>query len=175
MPDDEDEEDHSPLQLPRQNPFHDHRPWREAPDPDDGDINQIRWTQTGPGNFSVTGTIYRSYSPSPRRGNEGSNDIHDPQHPIINNFTTMLQSIIGGGLGAGLGAGQRQSQGEATQPQASDQTTGAPPNPTQAQGGPRMQGISGGHRFTYHQTARLVPRDANHPHAHLEPVDDLGK
>lgn len=36
-----------------------------------------------------------------------------------------------------------------------------------------MQGIPGGHRFTYHQTARLFPRDTNQPHAHLEPVDDL--
>lgn len=173
MADDEDEEEPSFLQLPRQNPFHDHRPWRETPDPDDGDIGQIRWTQTGPGNFSVTGTIYRTYSPSPRRGNEAGNDTHDPQHPIINSFATMLQSIVGNNLGAGLGSGQRQSQGEQTQTQGGQQSPGTSPNSAQTQGGPRIQDIPGGHRFTYHQTARLVPRDANHPHAHLEPVDDL--
>ncbi|OCK84299.1 hypothetical protein K432DRAFT_389635 [Lepidopterella palustris CBS 459.81] len=167
----DEEGDDLPDLPPLLHPFHNHQPWRVMPDPDEGDVNQIQWRQNGPHSFSVTGTIYRSYTPNQHGGNEAGHD-HDP--PPLMGFANIVQNIIG----AGIGGGQRQTQEEANQTAGGEATPGTPaapgatpnpqPNPNHQQGG-----FAGGPRFHYHQTARLFPRDANNAQPHLEPVDDM--
>lgn len=148
--------------VPQQNPFQDHHPWRDAPDPDEGDINQFRFQRTGPGRVSITGTFYRTYNP--RTGIQGGftpqND--GPQQQLQQNFTSMLSGILGAAARAGSSA----------------QQNGPPPIPGNRPNiqfqQPQQQG-QGGPRFSYSSTARILPRDAHSPQPHVQHVDELDK
>ncbi|KAF2193201.1 hypothetical protein K469DRAFT_552121 [Zopfia rhizophila CBS 207.26] len=141
---------------PHLHPLFHHHPWRDNDDPEEGDLSNFQWRQTSPGTFAVTGTIYRTVSPS--RGGGGGNQ--NVQNPLMNSFATMLNSIVGGGR---PGA-QRQGQ--------SDEAADGQATPG-ANSGPGIGTAPGGHRFTYHSSARLYPRDPDHPGPRLEPVDEL--
>lgn len=129
--------------------FHHHNPW-DAPDPDEDDINQLHW-RAGPNNFTVQGVIVRDGS-NPRRADPHG---HDLQNPLLGNFATMLQNIVGG-----LG-----------QQHPSERPRGSP-SPGQ---GPndRVSGtLPGGNRFTYQRTVRLHGPDGTHTGAPLGPNGD---
>ncbi|KAF2004695.1 hypothetical protein P154DRAFT_36530 [Amniculicola lignicola CBS 123094] len=129
------------------NPFAHHNPWRDAghdaDDPEETDISQLRYQQVAPGRFTVTGTVYRTMSPSGAgRGN-----------PNVGGFASMLNNIIGAQIG----------QMHTVPPQndeAERQQSGSGTTPA-------------GHRFHYQANARLFPRDANHAGPQIEPVDEM--
>ena len=45
---------------PHLNPHH--NPW-QTDDPEEGDISNVRWTETGPGRYNLQATVTRSVSP----------------------------------------------------------------------------------------------------------------
>ena len=66
--------------MPGLLPVHHHVPWRDAPDPDEGDIDGVMWGER---------PRDRSRTPQgPGPGMPGGN-------PLLHNFATMLQGIAG--------------------------------------------------------------------------------
>jgi E3 ubiquitin-protein ligase RNF115/126 len=140
-------------------PLAHHNPFGAATDPEEGDISNLQFRQVGPGRFAMTGTIYRTVSPS--RGLAGNQPVM-PANPLMGTFASMLNSIVGG-----------------ARPQSQQLGQGGPPPHGQGPPGTLFGSGSGatpgGHRFTYSSSARLAPRDPDHPGPHLEPVDELNK
>lgn len=147
----------------------DHNPWRNVPDPDEGNINEWHFTSTGPNRFTMNATIYRNFSSNaiPQQ-NQNQNQN---QEGLANNFLSMVSGILGGAARPNMQQNQTQNQGEANSPGGQQhEGTGA----GAGTGGPQIRTFGGaaGPRFTYTSTARLYPRDGNNP-AHIEPLDDL--
>ncbi|KAF2472885.1 uncharacterized protein BDR25DRAFT_312764 [Lindgomyces ingoldianus] len=140
---------------PHDHPLAHHNPFRDHNDPEEGDISNLQWRQVGPGRFAVTGTIYRTISP-----NRGGGGNQNAGNPPIGPFASMLNSIIGGAR-------------PRSQPQGQDgQSSQGQPTPGTSLGsGPRV--TLGESRFHYTSSARLYPRDADHPGPQLEPMDEL--
>ncbi|KAI9696835.1 MAG: hypothetical protein M1836_005197 [Candelina mexicana] len=172
------ERDHDPRDLHASapslspHPFHDHDPWADdVPDPEEGDVSRVEYS-SGPGGVTVTRTMFRSSTPIMGRGRNGPNS---PTSPIIENFTTMLQGI----LGPQAGLTQRRPGPHSPRPSSSAER-GFPAPYSPLQEGPGRPGLGdipppgmAGGRFAYNSTARLWPRDANNPQPRIEPVDDL--
>ena len=170
----------NPDSLPH-HPLHHHVPWeREAPDPDEGDIEHVEWN-AGPG-LHFSRTSFRSSSPGMRRGGPGMND---PFAPMLQTFATMLE-----------GGTQRHQQAPGGSPQFRntprllgssfdlrdpfmdmlgrnhDHSHSHPhANHSRLQEGNARQAFGG--RATITGTARLLPRDANNPQPQVMPVDQL--
>ncbi|ORY07395.1 hypothetical protein BCR34DRAFT_20515 [Clohesyomyces aquaticus] len=143
--------------LPHDHPLAHHNPFRDVNDPDEADISNLQFRQLGPGRFAVTGTMYRTVSPTRSgAGNPGAG------HPLMGSFASMLNSIVGG---AGRPRPPEPTQGDPP-PQAQEPPEGA----TLGSG---SGATPAGHRFTYTSSARLAPRDPNSPGPHIEPVDEL--
>lgn len=176
----EDPEEESPDNLPHHPPHH-HNPWeREAPDPDEDDIEHVEWN-AGPGVHFMR-TSFRSSSPRMRPGGP---DMNDPFTPIFQTFATMLE-----------GGTQRHQQAPGGPPHS--RNTPHFPGPTYARRDPFMDFVDRNHdryyphthantsrlqegtarqafgsRATITGTARLLPRDANNPQPQAIPVDQL--
>jgi hypothetical protein len=133
-------------------------------DPAEDDIGNFQFREVGPGRFTMTGTVYRTISPSGRQEQvrDGGGGHHGPG--LGGALGTLLSSLIGAGS-------RSQSQ---TPGQTGDQTTqGQEGQSTQAStpGGPQIHT----HRWAYTPGARLHPRDTNNPGPPMEPVDELSK
>ncbi|KAI4649637.1 hypothetical protein J4E93_003957 [Alternaria ventricosa] len=149
--------EHAPPQL---NPHH--NPW-QTDDPEEGDISNVRFTETGPGRYNLQATVTRSVSPQGGMAVPGS----------IGGFMAMLNGLTGAAM-------QPQVQQPRQQPgQGEGLFSGAGPGgPNQSafqesqnqghEGGPQIRGGS----FTYHGGARLFPGNANNP-GRAEPVDEI--
>ena len=157
---------------PHLHPLPLHNPWGDGAEREAPGIGNFRFTQTGPGSIAITSTIYRTI-PAGNVGGRGSPHIH----PVVDSFATMLNSIVGGARPGGrpqqnqeqgAGRGQGSSQGDQPSNPEGQATPGA-------QTGTGSGTTPGGHRFTYTSSARLFPRDSDHPHPQMEPVDDLHK
>lgn len=165
-------EDLHPLH-PHLHPLHDHNPWRDSSGPVPGFS-----VRTAPGSIAITSTFVRTI-PSPRGGGAAGGQDSPHFNPVMANFTTMLNSIVGGARQAGQQRRQNeeQSHNEGRGPMLGDQNSQNPGDQTtpgaSAEAGSGQ--TPGGHRFTYTQSARLFPRDSHSPHPQMEPVDDLNK
>lgn len=164
-----------PPEPPPAHPLHNHNPWNEAPDPDDGDIEHIEWN-SGPTRLHFTRTSFRSSSPGMNR--RGGPPMADPYTPIVQTVASLLGGFTAGSnrqpqtmrtgnprnvapslFGPYGGAGPHLHPGPA-----------APPiSPLQE--GPARQGFGG--RNMYTATAHLRPRDPHNPQPQIIPVDDL--
>jgi hypothetical protein len=147
---------------PHLHPLIHQNPWQgHADDPDEGDISNLQFRQLGPGRFAVTGTMYRTVSPPTVGGAQGGAG----GNPGF--IASLLGNIVGGNRGASAQHGNHGNQ--------TDQNNQGP----ERQGTPgSLSGsgfLPGGSRFAYTAGARLYPRDANHPEAYVEPVDELNK
>lgn len=152
--------EHAPPQL---NPHH--NPW-QTDDPEEGDISNVRFTETGPGRYNLQATVTRSVSPQGGMAVPGS----------IGGFMAMLNGLTGAAMRPqGQQPGQQPGQGEGL---FSGAGPGTGPNQSAFQeaqnqgheGGPQIRGGS----FTYHGGARLFPGNGNHP-GQAEPVDEITK
>lgn len=146
--DDDDDGDSMPSleEAPHhRHPFHHHNLWPDDNDPGETDISNLQFRQSGPGRYVVTGSLYRTISPTrPGGGENGPN--------TIGGFASLLQHLV---------------QGVAPR-QATPDDRGQSPNRGEGV-------TPSGHRFTYTANARLFPRDTDHPGPHMEPVDELNK
>ncbi|KAF2109922.1 hypothetical protein BDV96DRAFT_229297 [Lophiotrema nucula] len=148
-PDDDDDDNDSMPSLeeaPVGQPTQHENPFAGAGNQDGGD--RLQWRQLGPGRFAVTGTVYRTFSPSRQGGGDGPPNI-------MAGFQSMLNNIIGGAAGGNQAAQPQGQEGQGTGSGSGSGTTPA------------------GHGFRYTSNARLFPRDAEHPGPHMEPVDEL--
>jgi fission 1 protein/division protein 1 len=147
---------HAPPHL---NPHH--NPW-QTDDPEEGDISNFRFTETGPGRYNLQATVTRSVSPQGGIAVPGS----------IGGFMAMLNGLTGAAMRP---QGQPQSHGEGL---FSGAEPGSGPNQSAfqesqnqgADGGPRIRGGT----FMYHGGARLFPGNGNNP-GRAEPVDEITK
>ena len=168
---------HDPRHVISPHPLHNHNPWADAPDPEEGDIEHVEWN-SGPTRLHFTRTSFRSSSPSM---NQGGPELNDPYAPILHTVTSLLGGFPGApnrqpqiirGTGnlrnmppsmfgpfGGPGSGPHFHQGPAFPPMSP------------LQEGPGRQVFGG--RNVYTATARLRPRDANNPQPQIIPVDDL--
>jgi E3 ubiquitin-protein ligase RNF115/126 len=126
-----------------------HGPW-QSDDPEEGDISNVQFIETGPGRYNLRATYN---GPAPQ----------DPNS--LGGFAAMLNGLVAGALQPGQGPTQGQGAGLFS---GAGHTAAQEPRGTSAAGGPR---VSGG-RFTYHGGAHAFPRNGNNP-AHTEPVDEM--
>ncbi|KAI9718557.1 MAG: hypothetical protein M1812_004008 [Candelaria pacifica] len=161
---------HPPTPTLNSHPLHDHDPWADdIPDPDEGDISRVEYS-SGPNGITIARATFRSSTPFTGRGRTGPNS---PTSPIIDNFTSMLQGMLG------PQGGPPQRRPGPPSPMPSGPRAFSPPS-SPLQEGPGRPGLGGEaqpgmarSRFAYNSTARLWPRDANNPQPRMEPVDDL--
>jgi hypothetical protein len=123
----------------------------------------------------MTGAVFRTVSPSGRQearpvgadGNQGTGPL--------GGITSLLGNLIrGGGQAQNQNANQPGGQSSQGPGQEGQNPQGQNP-PGQNPQGQTTGTLPGGHRFTYTAGARLLPRDANNPGPHMEPVDELNK
>ncbi|KAI9790203.1 MAG: mitochondrial membrane protein, partial [Piccolia ochrophora] len=162
-----------------------HRPWLEAPDPDEGDIEQHVTQHMSPGgSVRFTRVTFRSRTP------RGGHHDFQPDAPVMDSFQRMIQDFMGPGVG--------RNRGPDSSPRSSPRNSrSATPlgGGRQGPGGPFLQDRDGGPsipgfgfpsgptpnrdppqpgvRYTSFSTSRLHPRDANNPQPRAEPVADL--
>ncbi len=166
--DDDDEGDEQPAHM-RHFP-----PWGEPPDPEDGNIDHFEWRSNGPGNFTISGTVYRNVNGPPAGMPPGLPPAHVGQHPIFQDFSTMLRNITGNNLRPPAQTPDGPNNNNHNDNSNHHRSSSMPGRPEALRhGGQTENGPGGGPRFTYSSTARLFPRDANHPQPRFEPVDDL--
>jgi len=159
---DDNDHDHDHQHPPPLHGLHNHNPWANAADPEEQDINNFHFTRNGPGSFTFHGTFYRTIPPRTAGEHNTAAPPGAPAAPLVQNFTTMLQNILGGAAGNARGP--------------PDPTAHLPAgSPLGSPGGTPQPGPFGPNhgRFTYNATARVSPRDANHPQPHVEPLDDI--
>ncbi|PSN71544.1 hypothetical protein BS50DRAFT_285410 [Corynespora cassiicola Philippines] len=133
-------------------------PWADD-DPDEADISNVQWRQLGPGRFNVT--MVRTLSPADLgRGGAGGG--------AIGGFAALLNNLIGSGRQQ-LDQGEHQHEHQQGEGQ-DDREGGGDHHPRSNSGSGTLPG---GNRFTYTASARLHPRDPDHPGPRLEPVDEL--
>lgn len=155
--------------------LHNHNPWAvEAPDPAEGDIDEIIHDHRPDGSVHFTRITYRSGTPH----GAGSNPAAQAASPVIADFQRMVQGFLGPHLD------------EIAQEQGPTRTRSRSPLPGDDDmfGGHRLgSGLDGIHRgvppppelmFTHHTTggrttAGLHPRDAQHAQPLANPVGDL--
>ncbi|KAK3078153.1 hypothetical protein LTS18_008313, partial [Coniosporium uncinatum] len=152
-----------------------HHPWgdQDAPDPDDGDIDEVHYASGGgPGGYTVHRTIRGSWPPS-RNSTPGVNQgdaqqqpgHNDPLNGTFNSFYSMVQNIMGGN--ATPNTAQRADN---TRQPGAGRTPGGGTMHFATFGTPG----NGGMRFTYASgSTRLNPRDPNGPQPQGQPVDEL--
>lgn len=132
-----------------------HNPW-QSDDPEEGDISNVRYTQTAPGRFSLQATYTRSVS---------------PQTASIGGFMNLLNGIVGTAVRP---QGQTLGSSQPSGPTAGQNQNESAFQEARGQGAEGQNPLRTG-RFTYHGGARLYPRDANNPQPHIEPVDNLAE
>lgn len=142
---------------PHGHPLHNHNPWA-SDDPDEADINTMRFQPMGPGRFHVSATIHRTISPAAfgQNGN-GPN--------TIGGISSFLANLLQGAQG------QRREQNARAE---GAEHGGEEEDHVNARSGPTPDGQPHVHRFTYSAGARLHPRDENNG-PRLEPMDDIHK
>lgn len=142
-----------------------HNPWADAPDPDEGDINQFQIRANGPNSFTINAT-YRHTMPGNNRHQQPP-QLPGPMGGLLTNFNTMLQGIMGPNAQRSDNASSGADQGQSGTPSARTD------NPQHSgYGEPRVE-VRRGPGFTFTTTTRLTPRDANGAQPPFVPVDDL--
>ncbi|KAI4162498.1 MAG: hypothetical protein LQ342_003913 [Letrouitia transgressa] len=159
--DDSEDPDLHMDRLP-QHLLHRVNPWaREAPDPDEGDIEHVEWN-AGPG-LSFSRTSYRSSSPHVVLSGHRSNDPFAPLFQSLSNMFEEMQrppNRVGDPLPGSPGASRPRSPFHRHEPW----NTPSPTSPLQE--GPPRQGFGGRNMFT--ATGRLRPGDPSSPGNQLE-------
>lgn len=137
--DDGDNDQNFPIPggFPHGHPLHGHYPFPGgAPDPDEEDIDQVRWRSDGPGQASFSATFS---SPGHQRG-QGDGGPPRQSNSIFGMFSNLLQNI---GAQDVLQNFQQQTQ-QQTQQQRQEQAEGRAANGNQQQQGQRPPGEGGG-------------------------------
>lgn len=170
-----------PQPPPPRHPLGDHNPWQDAPDPDEEDIDGLRYEEVGPGRYRVTGSVNRTFN--------SRQELEQAQGG------TGLLGMIGNAIGGFIGGGQQQQQGEHYhQPPQSPRSPSLRPDGSQRRasstpGSPRTSGTTfrtingpGGFHMqimtSTHGTINgqpLHPRNANGPQPFQNQPDDLNE
>ncbi|KAK5012134.1 hypothetical protein BJ546DRAFT_849410 [Cryomyces antarcticus] len=161
---DDDDEEMDEAHHHRHHLFETHNPWADAPDPDEGELDEepFGWRQTGPGRMSFHGTFYHNAGPGAqnRQGQPAAPNAN-ADNPLLQNFAAILQGIAAGAV-------RNNNQAQASGRDGGSQT--------HAQGrGPQVRVThNAGPGFAFSATTtRLQPREANQAQPHNHPVDDL--
>ena len=142
-------------------PSHLHPPWpRDAPDPDEGDIEHVEWN-AGPG-LRFSRTSYRTSIPG--RGTTGQR-INDPFAPFFQSFSTIME----GPPGAYPSRPRFPPNFEHIHALRNSTRPGTTPGSPAREETPTF----GPGRHTVTATTRLWPRDGNNDPSAVAQVDQL--
>ncbi|KAK3711555.1 hypothetical protein LTR37_009546 [Vermiconidia calcicola] len=171
-PDNDPREDEQ--HIPRDTTPHAHGDFN-APDPDEGDIDNLRWEETGPGRYRVRGTYRQDYPMGAQPPQQQGQGQGQGQGGLAGGLMGLVGNMLQGALGGQQQGGQQRQQGPPT-----------PGRPASAPGSPAPDGQRGPGTFVRHghgpgfsytiastSGGNLFPRNANGPQPYQQQPDNM--